>query len=242
MLASAAAIYGATASPAFGLASVELDGLNFTNEAAVEARLAVTEGANLFTLATGPLEARIAALPTVADARVAVRLPDTLTVTITEHEPILVWRVGGRDLLLGGDGILFAQVGEDPPPGAASLPVIEDRRAASVSLGVGWQLAPVDFDAATRLGSLRPVEVGSRAGALSVVVTDDQGYVVSGGPDGWTAIFGFYTPSLRTPDIIPGQVRLLRSLLSGREAEVERVILASETDGTYIPKPSPPAP
>jgi hypothetical protein len=34
-------------------------------------------------------------------------------------------------------------------------------------------------------------------------------------------------------------VRLLRSLLIGREPLVERVILASETDGTYIPKATP---
>jgi hypothetical protein len=34
-------------------------------------------------------------------------------------------------------------------------------------------------------------------------------------------------------------VRLLRSLLIGREPLVERVILASETDGTYVPRPTP---
>jgi hypothetical protein len=52
-------------------------------------------------------------------------------------------------------------------------------------------------------------------------------------------VFGFYTPSLRTTELIPGQVRLLRSLLTGREQTVERVILASETDGTYVPKATP---
>jgi hypothetical protein len=39
--------------------------------------------------------------------------------------------------------------------------------------------------------------------------------------------------------MIPGQVRLLHSLLAGREATVERVILASETDGTFVPKATP---
>jgi hypothetical protein len=34
-------------------------------------------------------------------------------------------------------------------------------------------------------------------------------------------------------------VRLLRSLLIGREPLVERIILASETDGTFIAKPTP---
>ena len=41
-----------------------------------------------------------------------------------------------------------------------------------------------------------------------------DGFVIRADPQGWLAIFGFYTPSLRTPELIPGQVRLLRSLLT----------------------------
>jgi cell division protein FtsQ len=242
MLASAATIYGAASSPAFRLVHLELEGLHFTDESAVQARLDVPHGANLFTLTTAPLEERLLEVPTVAAARVTVRLPDTLAVSVTEREPILVWRVDARDLLLGADGVLFAILGDPAPAGAARLPVIEDRRAAAAALRVGSTLAPVDLDAATRLGSLSPRDVGSGAASISVAVTDEMGFVVTSGPDGWTAVFGFYTPSLRTPDIIPGQVRLLRSLLAGREATVERVILASETDGTYVSKPSPNAP
>jgi hypothetical protein len=243
MLLSAAAIYGAASSPAFGLATIDLEGVRYTAEADVLARLDVADGTNLFGLSTGPLEARVAELPTVAGARVAVRLPDTLAVTLTERQPILDWRIGERSFLLDEGGTLFAELGSPPPAEAASLPVVEDRRARSRGLRVGSRLEPVDLDAATRLGSLRPVDVGSAAASLAVAVTDDMGFVLTTGPDGWTAVFGFYTPSLRTPDIVPGQVRLLRSLLAGREATVERVILASETDGTYVPKPSPtPAP
>ncbi len=52
-------------------------------------------------------------------------------------------------------------------------------------------------------------------------------------PDGWTAIFGFYTPSVRPADLIPAQVRLLRSLLGVREDRLKRAILASGDAGTY---------
>ena len=52
-------------------------------------------------------------------------------------------------------------------------------------------------------------------------------------------MFGFYTPSLRQTELIPEQVRLLRSLLIGREPLVDRIILASGTNGTYIPRPTP---
>ena len=55
----------------------------------------------------------------------------------------------------------------------------------------------------------------------------------------WTAVFGIYTDTIRPPSIIPGQVRLLAGLLAGREESVARITLASETDGTYVPAPSP---
>jgi hypothetical protein len=152
---------------------------------------------------------------------------------------VLIWKVGQQRWLVDADGGLFAELGHDPPAAAAKLPVVEDRRAASAGLSVGRHLDPVDLDAATRLASLHPSDVDSVAVGLTVAVTDETGFVVASNPAGWSAVFGFYTPSLRTPDLIPGQVRLLRSLLDGREAQVDRVILASTTDGTYTPKATP---
>ena len=75
--------------------------------------------------------------------------------------------------------------------------------------------------------------------SLGVSVSDDNGFVVDAKPAAWSAVFGFYTPSLRTTELIPEQVRLLRSLLAGREDKVDRVILASATDGTYTQKATP---
>ena len=241
MLASAAAIYGVGASSAFDYARLQVDGLQFTDAAAVEAALADVRGANLFGLTTGPLEAALEKLSTVEHARVDVRLPGTLAVTLQERRPVLIWQVGARRYLADADGSLFALLGSDPPPGAAGLPVVDDRRAASAGLSVGLRLDDVDLDAATRLASLVPVDVGSSAVSLAVSVTDANGFTLETRPTGWSAIFGFYTPSLRTTELIPGQVRLLRSLLAGREATVDRVILASETDGTYTPRASPKA-
>jgi hypothetical protein len=152
---------------------------------------------------------------------------------------VMTWRVGDRSFLVDGSGLLFAEVGDSSANGAASLPAITDGRAASVSLGVGDSLDAVDVDAATRLGSVRPDQIGSVARALRLSVSDEHGFVVWAEPDGWSAIFGFYTPSLRTPGLIPGQVNLLRALLDGREATVAEVILASDTDGTYIERPTP---
>jgi cell division septal protein FtsQ len=241
MLASAGAIYGVGASSAFEYARLQVDGAVFTELAAAEDAVADARGQNLFRLSTGPLEALLEGLPTVAQANVAVQLPDSLVVTLHERVPVLVWRVGARRYLADIDGHLFGRLGDDPPASAADLPVIDDRRAASAGLSIGARLDPQDIDAARRLASLVPADVGSVAEALAVRVTDNDGFVVRAGPQGWIAIFGYYTPSLRTPELIPGQVRLLRSLLIGREQLIARVILASETDGTYVPKPTPKA-
>jgi cell division septal protein FtsQ len=230
-------LYGLAASPAFGMDSVRVEGARFTTAADVEARLGLARGANLFTLATDPLEASVARLPTVAEAEVVVALPDALVVRVTEREPILVWRAGSRRYLVDVEGRLFAQVSADDPA-AGGLPVIEDRRDGSDSLVVGRALDPVDIDAARRLASLTPGQVGSAAASLEVAVSDENGFIVAAPDVGWSAVFGFYTPSLRTTDLIPGQVRLLRSFLANREATVERVVLASDTHGTFIPKPT----
>jgi len=239
MLASAGAIYGVGASSAFDVADVQVDGALYTDVAAAEDAISDAMGENLFRLSTGPLEADLEELPTVDRASVAVQLPATLVVTLRERVPVLVWRVGARFYLTDTTGSLFARLGDDPPPDAADLPVIDDRRAASAGLSIGARLDPQDLDAATRLASLVPIDVGSAAERLAVRVTDENGFVVRADPQGWLAIFGFYTPSLRTPELIPGQVRLLRSLLIGREPLIARVVLASETDGTYVPKPTP---
>ena len=109
----------------------------------------------------------------------------------------------------------------------------------STKLRVGHTLNPVDLDAATRLASLTPAAVGSAATGLSVGVTDGNGFVLSSVPESWVAVFGFYTSSLRTTDLVPGQVQALRELLIRvGEPTVATVILADDKKGVYVPKPS----
>ena len=239
MLVAAAAVYGVANSSAFTLRDLRVEGAAYTDPGAVEHALAAVRGKNLFGLRTGPVEAALLELPTVRGADIAVQLPGSLQVRLQERSAILVWRVGARRYLVDVDGRLFARVGDEPPAEAAALPVVEDRRATSAGLSIGGQLEAVDLDAATRLASLLPADVGSEATGLTVAVGDANGFVVRAHPQDWSAVFGFYTLSLRTPDLIPGQVRLLRSLLIGREPLLERMILASETDGTFIVRPTP---
>jgi POTRA domain, FtsQ-type len=202
---------------------------------------------NLFGIVTDPLEERLLTIPAVAGAEISIGLPDTVRVRIDERDPILVWRHGEARWFVDGTGLLFAEVPETPPEGTADLPVISDDRAASALLRVGSTIDPVDLDAATRLASLTPAQVGSGAAGLSVGVTDENGFVLGSVPKSWVAVFGFYGLSLRTTDMIPGQVQLLGSLLGqAGEPAVALVILSTEREGTYIPKasasPAPAAP
>jgi hypothetical protein len=114
------------------------------------------------------------------------------------------------------------------------LPIVADHRTIGPGLAVGGQVDALDLDVATRLLSLVPAEVGSAAPALAVGVDDADGWTVTPGvKDPWTAVFGFYGPEIRRSDMIPEQVRLLHSLLAGREARILRVVLAGERQGTY---------
>jgi hypothetical protein len=238
ILASLGAGYGLVETPTFTYARAETPDLRWTSRAAVEAALAIPIGTNLVRLSVEPLEARLRALPGVAGATVEVALPDTLSVEIVEREAILGWAVADVRFLVDREGVLFA-LADPQATDTGGLPLVADTRASAAGLGVGDTLDGVDLDAATRLASLVPTDVGSVAAALRVAVSDANGFTLGTSPASWVAVFGLYTPNLRTPELIPGQVRLLRSLLDGREAVIDQVILADAENGTYIPKPTP---
>src|SRR4051812_24679993 len=72
MLASAGAIYGLAATPAFGFSRLDVTGLVLTSDAAVRDQVGLASGTNLVGLATEPIAARVRELPSVADADVSV--------------------------------------------------------------------------------------------------------------------------------------------------------------------------
>ena len=238
-LVAAAALYGLASSDAFTARRMTVTGTTWTPEADVLAALAVPSDQNVFTVRTGDLAGRLALIPSIKGASVTVSLPDEVHVSVDERQALVVWKVGDRRFLVDADGLLFAELGENPPEAVAALPVIDDAQLFSIQLDVGSKLDPVVLDAALRLGSLTPADVGSSARSLTLRVDDANGFTMRSRPANWTAIFGFYTPTLRTTDLVPGQVRLLRSLLAGREDKVDRIILADDHSGTYIPRATP---
>lgn len=242
LLAAIGGLYGAIASDLFSARTTTVTGNTWTSEEAILAALAVPTGQNVFTVKTSELAGRVEQLPAVAAATVTVALPDELRVEVAERVALLAWVVDDHTYLVDADGTLFAELGEAPPEAADALPHILDRRDVGRALAVGSVLDEVTLDAALRLGSLTPDQVGSKASRLSMRLDDLNGFVLHAEPQKWNAVFGFYTPTLRTTDLIPGQVRLLRSFLLAPdhdETNVIRIILADERSGTWVPRVTP---
>jgi hypothetical protein len=241
LVLAALAIYAVSTASAFGFERLDVRGERYVDEDTIRGLVSVPPGTNLFRLSTATIEERIVGLPPIKEATVAVSLPDTVVVRVEEREPVLAWHVGERRLLVDAEGVVVAEEKVDGPH-AQQLPIIDDRRFLSVVLRPGHLIDAVDLDVATRLGSLKAADLDSAASALTVSVDEEQGWVVRPVPRGWAAVFGFYGRQIREAAMVPGQVRLLRSLLAGREQTVGRVVLASETDGTFTQRsPAPSA-
>jgi cell division protein FtsQ len=237
MVVAALAIYGVGASPAFGYRHLDFQAgpaAHTSTEAVVGALGLDVAAPNLFVVQTDRLQSRLLALPAVVDAQVSLSLPDTIRVWLTERQPILVWIVGGRRLLVDRSGMAFAETVPGGP--GDGLATITDHRAAWAGLEVGQSVDPVDLDAATRLASVVPANLGTKASGLRVWIEDSDGFEIHPIGVPWVAAFGVYTPSLRTTELVPGQVRLLKSFLAGRELTVKRVLLADDRNGTWVPR------
>ena len=222
--------------------SVEIGGLLYTDAAAVRGAigLPVDSSSNAFLLRTEAIRRALLALPAVAAAQVRVVLPNRLSVSITERTPVLRVTHGEATYLVDGDGVVLDVTTADAPQ-ITSLPLIDDKRAElGVPIDVGQAIDPTEATAMLQIGGLTPALVGSAAPALAFSVDDTDGYVVSAGPDGWRAVFGIYTPTLRPPSGIAQQVQCLRSLLATGESAIDTIYLVPQDDrcGTYLPRPS----
>ncbi len=232
------------------LRTIDVRGTALLDADVLRGATGITLGSNLFAANLPAATAALMKTPLVAHASLRIALPDRLVVDVVESPLLMRWRVGSVDWLVDGEGRVVGAA-DDPAlaPGAtttiSSLPVVDDRRAAP-GISVGSQLPALVVDVATRLVSLTPIDVGSHATSLSLQLIDGYGFTLMAGGSGvnWSAVFGIYSSTIRPPDMVPGQVRLLRSLLAGREAGIGWVLLADEQAGTYTPRgvqPPPPS-
>jgi hypothetical protein len=117
----------------------------------------------------------------------------------------------------------------------AALPLVEDGRLPPEPPTVGTYLPESDLAVMRQLLAVTPELLGSQAQDLRLRVDQADGYVLVSEDRGWRALFGYYTPTLQPPDVIPRQVQCLRWLLASEERKLETVRLAisDTTCGTF---------
>ena len=244
---TAGAVFSLTTDPRFALGAsgsngkIELTGLAYTDSVAVFEALALsdTSSNNVFLLRTAEIRERLLDLPSVADADVRVVLPNGLLVQVTERTAVLRVAHGGVTYLLDGEGVVLEARAANAP--TLPLPLIDDRRIElGIPFEVGLPIDPTESAAMFQIGALTPALVGSTATYLVMAADDTDGFTVTAEPYGWRAVFGFYTPTLRPPTLIPQQVQCLGALLAEGEAQYGTIYLAPQGDrcGTYLPRPT----
>jgi cell division protein FtsQ len=111
----------ATTSPRFEVRGLLYEPTPHVDDARLRELLALSPGTNILSLDLEELAARVVTEPWVAEAKVVRVLPDSLQVTVREHEPRAVLSLAGRLLLVDADGTAFKPL---EPGERGRLPVI----------------------------------------------------------------------------------------------------------------------
>ena len=231
------------------VAHISVVGTTLLDPDAVIAAASIPIGSSLLGVDLHAAEVAVASLPLVESVRVSAGLPDGIQIRIREQSLLMRWQIGDRIYVVSENGKLLGDATSlHLSPSAvgvlAAMPLLHDDRDVS-PLSVGDQLTATELDVATRLVTLTPEQLGTMATSLTFHLLGDFGFVVqAAGPSvEWNAVFGIYSATIRPTSMVPGQVRLLRSLLAGRETRIGWVILADDQAGTFTAKGvRPPSP
>lgn len=181
-------------------------------------------GQSIFTVQPDELERRLRLnYPEITSAQVEVYLPNTMYVTLTERQPVIIWQQNGGFTWIDGTGVAFRPRGE-----AAGLMVIDAVDAPPAGIQTSTDAySPPPFirkelvDAALVLAPLVPA--GS---TLTYSIADGFGFT---DPRGWRAVFG------TTANDMPLKVRVYQALVDSLVQRNKTPIFISvvHPDGPY---------
>jgi cell division septal protein FtsQ len=185
-----AAVYG----PWMRVTALGHTGDAYTPSDAVQEILDEYRGQPILAVDRAGLRDRLAALPTVADAEVELRLPGELQVAITEKAPAFVWHTPRAVLVGARDGTIIAELPLTHVLSQAlrRLPRVDDARFSSRLLMVGDAVPTAELRVSRRLAALEPRLIGSRAATLEVSIDYQMGFVLESSQPAWSAALGFY--------------------------------------------------
>lgn len=104
-------VTGQVAEAGFGVAEIKITGQALTREADVMRALQIDDFTNTLAYDAEAARLRIEELPSVASATIRKTYPNSITVTITEKEPVARWRIDGLTMLVDVKGEPIAPAG-----------------------------------------------------------------------------------------------------------------------------------
>lgn len=225
---AALAVWLAT-TPALRARQLRVEG---TSDAALisSVRALPLTGCFVFACDTTTVVSRVEALPQVASARAWLGPPSTLVVRVTPRVPVLVWRAGGSDVLVGRDGVVIGPATKDE---MATLSVVDDPVSAALPEGKaapGTKLPASLVELAAQLRSSLPALLGAQVSlsydATLGLVADDSGRlrVVFGDPS---------RPPADQPRGAASQLDELRAILRALAQSGQRATLIDLRWGTH---------
>ncbi|HEY7847924.1 MAG TPA: FtsQ-type POTRA domain-containing protein [Candidatus Limnocylindria bacterium] len=215
--ATIAALVAGVYGPWMRVSALGHTGDAFTPSDRVQAILDDYRGQSILAVDRAGLRDRLAALPTVADAEIELRLPGELQVAITEKHPAFLWRTPRAVMIGAPDGTLIAELPltDAVPSDLRALPQVSDERFVSRLLTVGDAVPPAELRVANRLTDLDPRLIGSRADAVAVKVDYQMGFMLESAAPAWSVALGFYQLDPRE-DEAAADARLERQLAAIR--------------------------
>jgi cell division protein FtsQ len=108
-------------SPRFAVRHIHVDGTQRRTANQVAKQAQVANGVNIFTIEEDAATAAVEADPWIAEAEVQVELPNTVRISVTEHEARAISVVDGKLLLTDTHGAIFKELSPNDP---RDLPVV----------------------------------------------------------------------------------------------------------------------
>ena len=178
----AAAILAASIGPFWRIRDVAIEG---AHHVPVDAVVAASEllGAQSFSASAARARARLVKLPAVRDAQVQIRIPDHVTVILSERVAVARWISGGTEWFVDAEGVLFSSL---DPRGAPDIRVTDEQKTRQA----GDRLDPALVDAATKLARLGPADLRPDATSPRVVLAAGATGLVLRVAAGWEIRFG----------------------------------------------------
>jgi cell division protein FtsQ len=176
-----AAIYFAWTLPMFRVTGTALVGNQMLGAEEINSVLGMN-GAPVFLVVPANAETALRLkFPEIASVKVSVKLPNTVTITITERQPVIRWDQGGTFAWVDADGVAFRPRGE----GGGLVTV---SASGSSPTGLKSESAPLAFVAADIIETVRLLAPYVPQG--SVLLHSPQYGVGWADGRGWTVWFG----------------------------------------------------